>query len=160
MKPAAPAPILLAETKIPENFEPESFERETVLSAQPGRDRKIWLTSLLFTTSLVTFAATSLPQILPLPMLQVSQQLIASRVQPHPKTLSITVSPATEVETVNLSFSTNAGTSVPMALKIEPSNTAQKISIALPESDRYNLQVSLQPRAAAPTVSRVRLAQD
>ena len=148
MKPVSPAPILWAETKIP-----DSFEENTVLRSETGRDRKIWLTSLLFTSSLVTFVITSLPQLLPLPTLQASQRLIAPRVQPHPKMLSIIVSPATEAETVKLSLSANAGASVPMALKIEPSNTAQKISIALPESDRYNLQVSLQPGAAAPTVS-------
>ena len=156
MKPAAPPPIILAETRIP-----ECFEENTAPATETGRDRKVLLTSLLFTASLVTFAITSLPQLLPLPALQASQQLIAPKVQPHPKTLSITVSPAAGAETVQLSLSANAGASVPITqVNIEPSNNAQKISIALPESDRYSLQVSLQPSAAALTVSPVVLVRN
>jgi hypothetical protein len=164
MKPATSLPVALAETQIP-----ESFAAETALSVDKRRDRKILLTSLLFTSSLVTFALTSLPQLISLPACEAGQRFAAPLAQPHKnqsdlETLKITVNPA--AETVSLSVSSNSVSTAGIQ------SHAKKVAIALPmpedkeEGDRYTLHIILQPSALQPnnstpiTLSQVALAQE
>ena len=126
MKPAV-SPINLAETEIP-----SSFEENTFRSTETGRDRKIALTSLLFTASLVACAVTSLPRCLSLPALEASR-LTATQ----PRTL-ITVTPAAGVETVNLSLSLSSASAVRVTqVSIKP-------DAPVAGGDRYVVQVVLK----------------
>ncbi len=137
MKPAVFAPIHLAETQIS-----SSFEENTLRSAETKRDRKIFLTSLLFTASLVACAVTSLPRFLSLPALEASQWFTVPEAQPHTKTL-ITVTPAAGVETVNLTLSLSSASSVRVAeVSIKPD--APLSGSDRSGSDRYTVQVLLK----------------
>jgi hypothetical protein len=166
MKPTALSPVVLAETQIP-----EGFEADTASAADTRRDRKVLLTSLLFTSSLVTFALTSLPQFISLPALATSPRFATPLVQPHKnqpdlKGLSITVSPAAGGETIHFSLSANSfstavtqvsfESSLKSGAVIQPGSAVQSdsktVAIALPVSDgdHYTLQVVLQPSASVP----------
>ena len=128
MKPAESVPINLAETQIPRS------------SADTGRDRKIVLTSLLLTGSLVAFVVTSLPQILSLPALEASPRFPAPVTQPQTKTL-ITISPTADSKTVNLSFSLSSASDVRVdQVIVEPASWSER--------DRYTVQVVFQPSAS------------
>ena len=128
MKPTVSVPINLAETEIP-----NSFEEKTFRSAETRRDRKIALTSLLFTASLVACAITSLPRFLSLPALEASPWFTA----PQPRTL-ITVTSAAGVETVNLSLSLSSASAVRVTqVSIQP-------IASMAGSDRYVVQVVLK----------------
>ncbi|MBD3883479.1 hypothetical protein IFO70_17055 [Phormidium tenue FACHB-886] len=130
----------------------------TVPPQAQRRECKLLLASLLFTGSLVAFVITSLPQILSLPTLDVDQQSAnATRLNPSSaKTLSITVSPSADAETVHLSVSSESTPSGFSASEIQPSietNDKDKtVAIALSAStaDRYTINVTVQPSESHP----------
>lgn len=114
------------------------------------RECKLLLASLLFTSSLVAFVITSLPQILSSPALSNEQQFANAVQLTNPaKTLSITVSSSTDPKTVHLSVSADSTPSGSSALEAQPSVEIndKTVAIALPAStaDRYTVNVTVQP---------------
>jgi len=169
--------LITPEALDPEILDPEApdrisglHERATLLEAQ-GRENKLFLTSLLLTSSLVTFVLTSLPQVLSfaklLPMSAQTAQVQTAQVQtaqatsipPHldnpspllPLSQSVATQSAVLQPGQTLVFTVSPASSTNIILRLNPTPGAQVEAIATPHLPAsatfkaYSLSVTIKP---------------
>jgi len=164
--------LITPEALDPEILDPEApdrisglHERATLLEAQ-GRENKLFLTSLLLTSSLVTFVLTSLPQVLSfaklLPMSAQTAQVQtaqATSIPPHldnpspllPLSQSVATQSAVLQPGQTLVFTVSPASSTNIILRLNPAPGAQVEAIATPHLPAsatfkaYSLSVTIKP---------------